>query len=153
MAGQRQQRLRGDVAYDAFPYPDGVGPDDGDTVSGFKQFDAVIKKINDTGDEMAYIVGHSSGCAIANKVDSLLTKGTKDTSHISLVCLDGFLPSDVQRKRANTQVWSAVGAQGGQSLRYRSWAKPYTSAQATQEISLHFSLVNTAATDAITGKN
>jgi len=143
----------GDVGYDAFPFPDGVGPDDDDAVGGFRQFDAVIKKINDTGAEMTYIVGHSSGCAIANKVDSLLTKGMKDTSHISLVCLDGFLPSEVQRNRPNTQVWSAVGAKGGQSLHYRSWAKPYTSAQATQEISLHFSLVNTAATDAITGKN
>src|SRR5215469_11895779 len=62
-------------------------------------------------------------------------------------------PSFEHAVASAAQVWSAVGAHGGQSLHYRSWAKPYTSAQATQETSLHFSLVNTAATDAITGKN
>src|SRR5215472_1899472 len=74
---------RKDVVFDAFHYPDGAGYDDDDAVNGFKQFDAVVKKIKDTGADMTYIVGHSSGCAIANKVDLLLTKGMKDTSHIS----------------------------------------------------------------------
>ena len=46
LANARKQR--DDVVFDAFPYPD-AGPDDDDAVNGFKQFDAVIKKIKDTG--------------------------------------------------------------------------------------------------------
>jgi predicted esterase len=145
LANARKQR--DDVVFDAFPYPD-AGPDDDDAVNGFKQFDAVIKKIKDTGADMTYIVGHSSGCAIANELDSRLTKNMKDTSHIALVCLDGFAPSADQRKRSTTQVWSAVGPGGkGQSFHWRSWAKQYTAAHATNKWSLHFSLVNTAAND------
>jgi hypothetical protein len=74
----------------------------------------------------------------------------KDTSHIALVCLDGFLPSADQRKRSSTEVWSAVGAGGkGQSFHWHSWAKQFTAAQATNKYSLHFSLVNKAAKDDI----
>jgi hypothetical protein len=64
--------------------------DDTSTVSGFsKQLDGVIKKIKESGADTRYIVGHSSGCAIANELDSRL----KDKSHITLVALDGFQPS------------------------------------------------------------
>jgi hypothetical protein len=63
------------VEYDAFPYPDGAGYDDTDAVNGFKQFDAAIKKIEDSGADTTYIVGHSSGCAIANKVNSRIQRG------------------------------------------------------------------------------
>ena len=52
-----------DVEYDAFAYPDGAGPLYNDAVNSFRQFDAAIKKIEDSGADTIYIVGHSSGCA------------------------------------------------------------------------------------------
>ena len=142
-----------DVEYDAFPYPDGAGYRDTNAVDGFsKQFDGAIKKIKDSGAATTYIVGHSSGCAIANELNSRL-KG--DHSHITLVDLDGFAPSPDQIKKSSLQVWSAEGAKGGKSLHHDDWGpyssqlQVYTAASATNKWSLHFSLVNTAATDAI----
>jgi len=142
-----------DVEYDAFPYPDGAGYRDTNAVDGFsKQFDGAIKKIEDSGAATTYIVGHSSGCAIANELNSRL-KG--DHSHITLVDLDGFAPSPDQIKKSSLQVWSAEGAKGGKSLHHDDWGpyssqlQVYTAASATNKWSLHFSLVNTAATDAI----
>jgi hypothetical protein len=89
-----------DVEYDAFPYPDGAGYRDTNAVDGFsKQFDGAIKKIKDSGAATTYIVGHSSGCAIANELNSRL-KG--DHSHITLVDLDGFAPSPDQINQRTT---------------------------------------------------
>jgi hypothetical protein len=141
-----------DVEYDAFPYPSGAGSGDTAAVNGFKQFDAAIKKIEDSGADTIYIVGHSSGCAIANELNSRI-KG--DHSHITLVDLDGFAPSAGQIKKSTHEVWSAEGAKGGKSLHHDDWGpyssqlQVYTAASATNKWSLHFSLVNTAATDAI----
>jgi hypothetical protein len=112
------EKQRDDVKFDAFPYPDGAGADDDDAVNGFKQFDEVIKKIEDTGADTLFIVGHSSGCAIANEVNSRL-KG--DHKNITLVDLDGFAPSADKIKKSSVQAWSAEGDGGrGHSLH---WAK------------------------------
>jgi hypothetical protein len=145
------EKQRDDVKFDAFPYPDGAGADDDDAVNGFKQFDEVIKKIEDTGADTLFIVGHSSGCAIANEVNSRL-KG--DHKNITLVDLDGFAPSADKIKKSSVQAWSAEGDGGrGHSLHWAKGKKMYTAAHATKEWSLHFSLVNSAATDAITKDN
>jgi len=147
------EQLRPDVTFDAFPYPDPAKSDASSAVNGFKkQFDGVIKKIEAFGaDTTIFIVGHSSGCAIANELNSRLKR---DHSHITLVDLDGFAPSADQIKKSSVQGWSAEGDHGkGQSY---NWAKErikYISASATKRWSLHFSLVNTAATDAITEHN
>lgn len=142
---------RSDVQFEAFPFPDIPKSGDTDAVNGFKQFDEVIKKIEDYHADKIYIVGHSSGCAIANKVNSLL-KG--DHKNITLVDLDGFAPSGDQIKGSTVQAWSAEGNGGrGHSVHWAKGKKMYTASSATQEWSLHFSLVNTAATDAITKKN
>jgi hypothetical protein len=142
----------GDVVYDAYPYPHGAGSGDTAAVNNFKQFDEAIKKIEGCGADTIYIVGHSSGCAIANELNSRI-KG--DHKNITLVALDGFAPSVAQVKNSSLQVWSAEGAKGGQSLHHDDWGRlqsqlhVYTAASATNIWSLHFSLVNTAATDAI----
>jgi hypothetical protein len=145
-----------DMEYDAFPYPDGAGSGDTDAVNGFKHFDAVIKKIEDSGADTKYIVGHSSGCAIANELNSRIEG---DHSRITLVDLDGFAPSPGQIKKSRLQVWSAEGAKGGKSLHHDDWGayssqlQVYTAASATNRWSLHFSIVNTAANDAIKGSS
>jgi hypothetical protein len=145
-------KQRGDVKFDAFPYPASVSYDDSSAVNGFrKQFDGAIKLIEDFGADTFFIVGHSSGCAIANELNSRLDG---DHSKVTLVDLDGFAPIASQIKKSSVQAWCAEGAGGnGQSVHWANSKKKFISASATQPWSLHFSLVNSAATDAITQKN
>ena len=144
-------KQRKDVKFEAYPFPDIPKAGDTDAVNGFKQFDEVTKKIEDAHADKIYIVGHSSGCAIANQVNSLVKV---DHKSVTLVDLDGFAPSGDQIKGSSVEAWCAEGDGGrGHSVHWAKWKKKFTAASATQEWSLHFSLVNTAATDAITSKN
>ena len=150
LASARTQRK--DVVFDAYPFPHIKHSDRNHSVAGFEdQFDAVIKKIEDSHAAKIFIVGHSSGCAIADEVNKRLGG---DRKNVTLVDLDGFAPSADQIKRSSVQAWSAEGAGGkGKSLHWAQAHKKFIAASATTEWSLHFSLVNTAATDAITKHN
>jgi len=144
--------LRDDIKFLAYPYP---SPHASDTaaVAGFKKnvgFDTVIQKIKDVAADTLYIVGHSSGCAIANELNSQIEG---DHTGITLIDLDGFAATHDQRKKSTFQIWSAEGGKGGQSVNWDSSHKMYPALHATQPWSLHFSLVNTAATDTITKEN
>jgi predicted esterase len=143
---------RSDVAFDAYPYPNIRGYDEGPAVAGFEnQFDEVTKKIEDSGADKIFIVGHSSGCAIANEVNSRLDG---DHKNVTLVDLDGFAPHPKQKKGAAVQAWYAVGPGAkGKSVNHALGRIKYTATYATQPWSLHFSLVNKAATNDITSKN
>ena len=91
-------KQRDDVQFQAFPYPDIPGAGDDDAVAGFKKqfgFDAVIKTIEGSGADTVFIVGHSSGCAIANELNSRIKE---DKFHITLVDLDGFAPSPDKKR-------------------------------------------------------
>jgi predicted esterase len=89
-------KQRDDVKFDAYPFPEIRDSDEGPSVAGFeKQFDGVIKKIEDSGADKIFIVGHSSGCAIANEVNSRLPG---DHKNVTLVDLDGFAPHPKQKK-------------------------------------------------------
>ncbi len=160
-------KQRGDVEFDAYAYPDIKGASDSSAVNGFKkQFDGVTKSIADSGADTLFIVGHSSGCAIANELNSRFNEvksplndldpslGKGDRNHITLVDLDGFAASARQAKKSSVQIWSAVGAGGkGVSVNWAAEHQIFTSPSATHEWSLHFSLVNSAATNAITKDN
>jgi hypothetical protein len=111
----------------------------------------VIQKIEDSGADQIFIVGHSSGCAIANEVNSRLDG---DHKNVTLVDLDGFAPHPKQKKGAKVQAWYAVGPGGkGKSVNHAIGRIKSTATYATQPWSLHFSLVNKAATNDITNKN
>lgn len=143
------QQQRNDVAFDAFAYPDSADASDTGAVNGFgdKRFDDVLWKIAETGADTIFLVGHSSGCAIANEANSRIPG---DHSGITLVDLDGFGPSAGQIKGSSVQAWTAEGSGGkGHSVHWAAWKKKFISGSATQPWSLHFSLVNSAATDAI----
>lgn len=146
------QNQRSDVRFDVYPYPSGAGYLKPSAEQGFDdQYDDVVKLIADVGADKLYIVGHSSGCAIANKLNSLVPG---DHKNVTVVDLDGFGASADQLKGAKNQVWSAVGPGGkGKSVNWASWHKIYIATRATGRWALHFSLVNTAATDAIDGDN
>jgi hypothetical protein len=117
----------------------------------------LVARLKASPADKIYIVGHSSGCAIANAVDKEVTKGLKDPSKFVLVSLDGYRPDADQLKRPNTQVCGAVNG-AFKSYHYpdddekRQLGKHFKEYRAntscTKEFALHFSLVNTIVTDA-----
>ena len=151
LASARKQRS--DVVFDAYPFPSIKHSDRIRSVAGFEdQFDEVIKKIQDSGADKIFIVGHSSGCAIADEVNSRLGG---DRKNVTLVDLDGFPPLPKQiADSQKVQAWYAVGPRGqGKSVNHSIGRIKYPATHATQDWSLHFSLVNEAATNKITQEN
>jgi hypothetical protein len=158
--GQKQ-----DWIFDGYPWPpsatDKDKPADSGATSAVAAFTAAksmpeaIKKIVDGKYDEVYIVGHSSGCAIANKIDEelMVALGETSTVKVNLVALDGFRPSPAQLNRPTTQVWCAKdGKNENQSKNYPSLKgtgglKMYTAQACTNIWSLHFSLVNTFTSD------
>jgi hypothetical protein len=143
---------KADVAFDAIPWPSGAGADANSAVSSFTkagQFASAIAAIQSSSADLIYIVGHSSGCAIANAVD----RGLKDHSKIVLVALDGFGPDRKLLARSSTQVCAAVCGDG-KSKNYQplkdlvgGQLKVYKATDCKTMWALHFSLVNAAAND------
>ena len=144
----RQQKPS--MAFFGFPWPDDTPSFPADSVvKGSKksgQYKSALDAIEACSADKIYIVGHSSGCAIANAVD----KGLKDKSKLVLVSLDGFIPDGEQLKRSSTQVWGAV-CDGVKSRNYHerlgSRLKVYRATGCKTQWALHFSVVNAAATD------
>jgi hypothetical protein len=143
---------RSDVRFDVYPYPSGASSHKLGAEQGFdNQYADVVKLIADVNADTLYIVGHSSGCAIANKLNSLIPGNHKN---ITLVDLDGFSASADQAKGSKVEVWSAVGPGGkGRSVNWAAWHKISYATRATNQWALHFSLVNSAATNDINGDN
>lgn len=148
------------IEFGVRPWPSGAATPDGDDgVSVFKQtgqFDSLVAALKASPADKIYIVGHSSGCAIANAVDKEVTKGLKDKSKFVLVALDGFRPDPDQLTRDNTQVWGAVSGahksyhypKPDEKRKLGKKFKEYTAKTGvTTEFALHFSLVNTAITN------
>jgi hypothetical protein len=140
-----------EVEFEAFPWPPGAASDDKSAVAGFTKsgLKQVIADIESSGADQIYIVGHSSGCAIANAVDS----GLKGHSNVVLVALDGFVPDGKQLGRQSTQCWGAVRGDA-KSRNYDSMKKSrrlhvYTATDCKTMWALHFSLVNAAANDKV----
>src|SRR6185295_4532731 len=70
---------KSDVTFDGYPWPAGANWDSESAVSTFTKAGSLaqaIATIEECAHDLAYIVGHSSGCAIANAVD----RGLKDTT-------------------------------------------------------------------------
>jgi hypothetical protein len=96
------------VTFDSYAWPASARNSDAKSaVAAFTNAGSLaqaIATIEQCTTDWVYIVGHSSGCAIAREVD----KGLKDTSKVVLVALDGFAPYPGQMARPTTQVWAAV---------------------------------------------
>jgi hypothetical protein len=137
------------VEFVGFPWPADTGADADGAVKGFKKggkFDLAVKSIEENKADTIYVVGHSSGCAIANAVDAAL----KATDNIVLVALDGFWPGYKQLDRTTTQVW---GAECGhvKSRNFPGFDKGrrriFQATDCKTIWALHFSLANAAARD------
>ncbi len=134
-----------------YGWPKGVVSAPADrVVKGAEQLiKTAVKDIETSRAELIYIVGHSSGCAIANAVDKRRQTPRKV---VALVALDGFSPDADQLKRETTQVWGAIcdgvtsknfpGSAGGRRHIYQVPVK-----NCKELWPLHFVLVNAAARD------
>jgi hypothetical protein len=137
------------VEFIGFPWPKGASSGAHSAVKTFSKhgkYDSVIGDIQGNGADTIFIVGHSSGCAIANAVDA----GLKSTENIVLVALDGFTPNGGQLDRQTTQVWGAT-CDGVKSRNFPGFVKGrrkvFTATNCKSEWALHFSLVNANASD------
>jgi hypothetical protein len=132
-----------------FPWPDGAPSwPEKDVITGARKLiKFAIETIKEcsANAEKIYILGHSSGCAIANQVDRELQK-----TNIVLVALDGYSPREDQLKRTSTQVWGA-DCQDKKSKNYPGPSmgrqQIYHATNCTELWSLHFSLVNANASN------
>lgn len=140
LSSARSQRP--DITFKAYSYP-AEKADRENAKSSFEEYDSVIKSIESSGADKIFIVGHSSGCAIADELDHRL----KDNDQIVLVVLDGFTPEHNNQYRPSTQFWSAKCGEHT-SLNYNKRFKCHMAKQnCTNRWALHFSLVNLAAND------
>lgn len=144
----RQQKP--DVAFGGYKWESGPKSSPGETVVKGAMKSGQLQWATDdievcTADKI-YIVGHSSGCAVANALD----KALKDTSRIALVALDGYSPDEDQLKRSTTQVWGAK-CDGKTSKNYpgpsRGRRRIYEAKNCYSLYALHFSVVNANAKD------
>jgi len=154
------------IIFRGFPWPTGASfvgkvaiktlTDDGrlaamvKTIEQFEQ-DQNSKKDKDGKTdpvEKIFIVGHSSGGAIANAVDAAVGVD----AHIVLVVLDGSMPSDDQLARTDTQVWGAM-CDGVTSMNFPGTAKGrgkvFQATNCKSKWALHFSIVNANANDSM----
>ncbi len=144
------KQQKSDVEFIGFPWKSGPKSyPAASVVEGAKksgQFKAALDAIQACKADTIYIVGHSSGCAVANAVDKALA----DTTRVALVALDGFSPNGDQLKRTSTQVWGAI-CDGVTSKNYPGPSggrrRVYQAKDCKQLWALHFSVVNAAATD------
>ncbi len=141
-----------DVTFDGYPWPSGAGAGAQSAIAAFTKagsYAQAIATARECATDLIYLVGHSSGCAIANAVD----RGLKDTSKVILVALDGFVPSREQLARPSTQVWAAecgsAVSRNHDKLKKAIGGrlKIYKATNIYEPWALHFSVVNSAASD------
>lgn len=134
-----------DMPVTAFAYPEGATA--GAPLERWQDSGKVAERIKVEG-AFAIIVGHSSGCAIANDVAAhALGLGY---ANLKVVALDGFRPIDKLLSLPGSVVWSAE-CNDVCSLNYHALEscpkfKVYK-ARVRQQWPLHFSLVNTNVSD------
>ena len=143
---------KSDVTFDCYPWPPGAGAGAQSAIAAFTKagsYAQAIATVQECATDLIYLVGHSSGCAIANAVD----RGLKDTSKVILVALDGFAPSRAQLARPSTQVWAAecgsATSRNHDRLKKATGGrlKIYKATNIYEPWALHFSVVNSAAND------
>lgn len=133
-----------------FHYPEGASA--GDPLEDWDASEDVAQLVKD-GDT---IVGHSSGCAIANDVAETVlkikakTEGIIFAKRFKLIVLDGFHPRNGLRDAVDTKIWSAKCGDV-YSLNYHA-LKDFKNfhvyeAKVKEKWPLHFSLVNLNVSD------
>lgn len=139
---------RRDATFGVYPWPSGVPADT--PLQHWSRGNEIAALLKRNATQSPHIlVGHSSGCALANSVAYCLLDLSVD---FFLVALDGFRPGRLLIERAQTSCWSAT-CDGIKSRNYGALESApqfhvYEARDARTEWALHFSLVNSNSTDA-----
>ena len=146
-ASARAQRP--DVTFEGIPYPQGASSGDPLAKVAPGELDLMANAVKQTSADTHYIVGHSSGCAVANPVAAIAVE--KGAKNFTLIALDGFRPSPALLALPTTTCWSAT-CEGHHSLNYFALAgtprfRVYPALAAHGVWALHFSLVNRNSMD------
>jgi hypothetical protein len=138
-----------------YPYPTGASSGASSAIANFGQsnIDNLAEEIVSNPSISYTVVGHSSGCAIADAVaERVTTLQSGKIPNLKLIVLDGFLPSAVVMNAVNYKCYSAYD-RSTTSLNWsamQNCGANFVSLQAPncgREVwCLHFSLVNSAAT-------
>lgn len=129
------------------PYPQGATA--GDPLAFWDNADlaATIATTNDD----CFIVGHSSGCALANNLAERVLAA--DFDDFTLIALDGFKPNSKLLARDRTTCWSAqfgyIKSRNYAALQDAPRFQVYRPSQPAHNWALHFSLVNANARDGL----
>lgn len=153
--GARAQNSYASYIFQAVAYPEGSASD---MASVLKAGELIVKKwadeINLHPERKYFIVGHSSGAALANRVAELVAR----PQQIELVDLDGFAASaSLQKKAKTTCVYAVQTVTGMQSRNAISMKEAcrlshaYKDSKCQTPWCLHFSLVNTQVAPSLSG--
>lgn len=132
----------GDYEFEGVAYPPQASSDFAQAVAGARpDITRIVKEINANPTRRYVVAGHSSGCAIANTIATLVSHPER----IKQVVLDGFTTPRI----AGAACWGALGEDGKGSRNYSAMATcgagrhTYndTHCSASSEWCLHFSLV------------
>lgn len=145
----------GSFEFVTFPYPTGASSSAASAVSEFGQekIDQLAEEIAANPSRQYVVVGHSSGCAIADAVaDRVRQLVSGKIPNLELILLDGFLPSRAVRDVVS---YKCVSAHNGSS-KSLNWTGMSTCGAHFIDLPapncgselwcLHFSIVNSAAT-------
>jgi len=148
----------GDYQFNVYPYPAGASSSASSAIKGFGQgnINVLAKEIIDNASTQFIIVGHSSGCAIADAIAAgVIAQASTTVLNVRLVVLDGFLPSSEVKEKMPYKCYSAYD-DGHYSLNWSAMKTcgnnfvPLETPYCGSDIwCLHFSLVNSAATSSI----
>jgi predicted alpha/beta hydrolase family esterase len=129
----------------ATPYPQGASSSNPLAFWNNAELAATIARTNDD----CFIVGHSSGCALANDLAERVLAAEFDD--FTLIALDGFKPDSKLLARDRTICWSAqfghVKSLNYAALQDAPRFEVYRPSQPAHNWALHFSLVNANARD------
>lgn len=127
------------------PYPNTTLYDRKSVISaGKSEISSIIKEIRNNPDTNYILVGHSSGSALSNEIAEKMN----DPKRISLVVLDGFLPSEKLQRYSTTSCFSARSTDSklfSPNYKYMERCKHFTSIKTDicrNPTCLHFSVVN-----------
>jgi hypothetical protein len=128
----------------AIAYPSNSSTYEAAVRDGKHIIDFWVQEINNQPQSMVRIVGHSSGAALAIEI----AKQVEPRSRLTLIVLDGFLPSQTLQLNIYTECWAAIDPNSRlRSYNYEStktcnrfYSLEYEGCN--NSMCLHFALVN-----------
>lgn len=135
------KKMRPEYEFDGRHYISRHDGEEGAVEDAKGQIKAVVDDIESSMFCEITIIGHSSGCAVANEVARQVRHRVK-----KLVVLDGFCPSEAFQKEVPTECWYATNGRifslNASEMQKQLDPKKHTNPYVHSLWALHFSLIN-----------